>query len=470
MDKLVNADVKELNLLFTGNKKCSTTFRLTNLMHTMSVAVSLTTTNPSIFTFTQQFSIIPPLCTSSFTLNLSKPSNHPPISSPPDTVLVKSTMLPTGKASPEDLRRLFIKPGPHIFKDVTIPISFVGFHVIESLISTSSNVSKTLETAFVLSKAITWCDESEITSLLLPAVTAGNSYVVSSLIDAGADVNKRSPDGESLISLAIRSGDVDTVSVLVESRVLIDHEHDRLLHDAVFANRVDMIEVLCMNYLDLDLDLNSIDFELGQTPVHIAASYGNVEALELLIALGCDVDVADYNGWTAVHCAAVNGHVEAVNLLLSSCKYVKYALDKEKKTAFDLAVENRHIELYDTLHLGDVLCRAARKGDVDVMRKCLAEGARVNAKDQNGWTALHRAAFKGHVEGVKVLLDHGGLVDLVDGSGYTALHRAVEAGHVKVAMMLIAHGAKANMKSLAVPCDLDCFRNCNAVRGKIQRA
>lgn len=378
-------------------------------------------------------------------------------------------MLPTGKASPEDLRKLFTKPGPHIFKDVTIPISFVGFDVIKSLISTSCNGSKTLETAFVLSKAITWCDEAEITSLLLPAVIAGNSYVVSSLIDAGADVNKRSLDGdESLVSLAIKSGDVETVRVLVESRVLIDVERDRLLHDAVLANRVDMVEVLCVNCVDLDVNL--VDFELGQTVVHVAASYGNVEIVKMLIGLGCDLDVADCNGWTAVHCAAVNGHVEVVNVLLSSCGYVKYAVDKEGKTAFDLAVENGHRELYDVLYLGDVLCRAARKGDVDVMRKCLAEGARVNGKDQNGWTALHRAAFKGHVEGVKVLLDHGGLVDLVDGSGYTALHRAVEAGHVKVAMMLIAHGAKANMKSLAVPCDLDCFRNYNPVRGMIQRA
>ncbi|KAK9057274.1 hypothetical protein SSX86_022109 [Deinandra increscens subsp. villosa] len=472
MDRLVNAEVKELNLQFAGGKKCSTTFRLTNLMHTMSVAVSLTTTNPSNLSFIQSLSIIPPLGTGSFTLLLSKPLDHPPISTPLDNVLVRSTMLPTGKASLEELRRLFSRPGPHIFKDVTIPVSFVGPQVVEFLTSetevkNSVYVSKTLETAFILSKAISWCDESQVTSLLRPAARSGNSYVVSALLDAGADVNKRGPDGESVISLAIRSGSIDTVRILVESKCEVDHERDRFLHDAASVNRVDMMEVLCMGYLDLDV--NSIDSESGQTPLHVGAIHGNVEVLQFLITLGGDSDVADHNGSTALHYAAVNGHAEAVDLLLNSCNYVKYAVNTRGKTAFDLAVENGHTNLYNMLHLGDVLHRAARKGDVDEMRKCLAEGANVNGRDQNGWTPLHRTAFKGHIEGVKFLLNHGGLVDMVDGNGYTALHRAVEAGHAQVAMMLIAHGAKASMKSFAVPFEVDSFTNYNPIYGTIER-
>ncbi|KAM0050762.1 putative major sperm protein (MSP) [Helianthus debilis subsp. tardiflorus] len=463
MDRLVTADVKELNLVFTSNKKCSTSFRLTNLMHTMSVAVSLTTSNPSTLLFTQSFAIIPPLATGCFTMNLSKAVDDPPLSTPPDNVLVRSTMLPTGKASQEELRRLFSKPGPHIFKDVTIPISFVGPDVIRFLIT--STVSKTLETAFSLSKAISWCDESQLSWLLRLAATSGNSYVVSALLDAGAHVNKRGPDGDSVISLAIRSGSIDTVRILVESNCVVVSDSDRLLHDA--ANRVDMMEVLCMGYLDLDVNLVNGD---GQTPLHVGASYGNVEVLEFLVTLGCDPDVCDYNGWTALHCAAVNGHAKAVDFLLNSCNYVKYAMNKEGKTAFDLAVENGHTNLYDMLHLGDVLHRAARKGDVGEMKRCLREGAMVNGKDQNGWTPLHKCAFKGHIEGVKLLLNHGGLVDIVDGSGYTALHRAVDGGHAQVAMMLIAHGAKASMKSFSGRFDFDSFRKCSPLRGKVQRA
>ncbi|KHN46606.1 Serine/threonine-protein phosphatase BSL1 [Glycine soja] len=41
MDRLVKADTKEVEMIFLKGQKCSSSFKLTNLMHTMSVAVSL---------------------------------------------------------------------------------------------------------------------------------------------------------------------------------------------------------------------------------------------------------------------------------------------------------------------------------------------------------------------------------------------------------------------------------------------
>ncbi|KAL3517514.1 hypothetical protein ACH5RR_020103 [Cinchona calisaya] len=104
MDRLVKPDFQELCLFFTRGQRCCATFKLTNLMHTMSVAVSLTTTNPSVFDFSQCFSIIPPLSTSAFTLFLSRTCDQPPLSSLPDSIFVRSLMLPTGKARQGDLQ------------------------------------------------------------------------------------------------------------------------------------------------------------------------------------------------------------------------------------------------------------------------------------------------------------------------------------------------------------------------------
>lgn len=330
----------------------------------------------------------------------------------------------------------------------------MGPQVVEFLLAPSP---RKLDITYILSKAISVCDESQLYSLLRSAARCGNSYFVSTLIEAGADVNNRDLNERSVMSLAVQSGISDMVELLIDSGYVIDNSVDRLLHEVAAMNRVDLMEVLCLGFLDIDVSL--VDFH-GRTALHVAAIYGHVEILQFLVSVGSDPDVADHNGWTPLHCASIEGHVEAVEFLLNCSIYVKYAVTKEGQTAFALAVEKGHSDLYGMLHLGDVLQRAATIDDVPGMHNCLAQGAKVNGKDQNGWTPLHRAAFKGRMESVKLLLDHGAWVDVVDDSGYTPLHRAVEAGHVQVALALIAHGAKANMKGLkgVVPLHLESFK------------
>ncbi|XP_038682783.1 protein VAPYRIN-LIKE-like [Tripterygium wilfordii] len=454
MDRLVKPDVKEVELTFRRGQKSTVTFRLTNLMHTMSVGVSLTTSNPSFFSFNQPYSIIQPLSTSSYTLLLSKPSDKPPIRTTADVINVRSSMLPTGKANQDDLRRLFAKPGSHVFRDATIPITFVGPHVVDYLIFNNTQVP---ELNSLFSKAISGCTESELTNSLRSAVASANEKLVAVLIENGGDVNSKDLDGRSMISLAVRAESIDVVRVLVASGCIIDETIDRVLQEVAAMNRVDLMEVLITNYKNIDA--NSVDWH-GRTPIHVAAGSGHVEMIRYCVSIGGNTDLSDCDGWTALHFAAEKGHLEATECLLKCSSYAKYAVNKEGKTAFMIAVENGHSNLYDLLQLGDALHRAARVDDVHGMKSCLSEGAKVNGRDQNGWTPLHRAAFKGRVESVKILLSHGAEIDVVDDAGYTPLHCAVEAGQVQVSLLLIAHGAKANLKSLKglVPRNLDCFQ------------
>ncbi|PQM34988.1 ankyrin-3 [Prunus yedoensis var. nudiflora] len=457
MDRLVKPDVKEVELNFKRDQKCSTTFRLSNLMHTMSVAVSLTTTNPSLFSFSQPFSIIPPLSSASYSLLLSQPSDQPPLplSTPHDVINVKTSMLPTGKAHQDDLRRLFARPGPHVFRDATIPIAFVGPHVVEFLISQQTRIS---EFDSFFNKAISGCSGSDLTALLKPAIASGNANLVSDLIDAGAVVNQRNSDSGSLLSLGVGAGNVEIVKFLIASGCGIgNNSADMVLHEAAAINRVDLIEILCKSFAGIDL--NWVDPE-GRTPIHVAAAHGHVETLKFCISVGGNAEVSDCEGWSPLHCAAEKGHLEAAKCLLD-CSNGKYAVTRDGRTAFDIAAANGHSGLLGVLRYDDVLHRAARLDDANGLKSCLAEGADLNGRDQNGWTPLHRAAFKGRIECVKVLLNHGAQVDVVDDAGYTPLHCAVEAGHVQVALLLVAHGARANVKSLegVMPINLDRFKN-----------
>ncbi|KAF1318984.1 Tkl protein kinase, partial [Globisporangium splendens] len=71
---------------------------------------------------------------------------------------------------------------------------------------------------------------------------------------------------------------------------------------------------------------------------------------------------------------------------------------------------------------GDLLC-AAKAGDADGVRQCLARGSAVDEEDEDGWTALFWAADRG---------DMGAFVNEKDKDGKTVLDIAARNGHTRV--------------------------------------
>jgi ankyrin repeat protein len=409
-------------------------------MHTMSVAVSLTTTNPSTFSINKPLSVIPPLSSSTYTLHLSN-MNQPPLSDPADVITVRTSMLPTGKANTDDLRRLFNKPGPHVFRDAVITVILVGPTVAEFIVSNYDSV----EARSLFAKAISACEKSHLTNLLKPAVESGQLDYVTDLITAGGDASLTDSNGRSLIPSAIRTGKLDVLKLLVASGSRINDSVDFVLHEAAVLDRIDILKFLLEIFSD-ELDVNSTNTG-SKTPIHVAAMEGHVSVIEFFISIGGNPNTVDSQKWTPLHHAASRNHLKAVEFLLENSD-VKYAKELNGKTAFELAEERDHTRLFGLLRWGDALLRAARVDDVHALKKCLAEGAEVNRKDQNGWTPLHWASFKGRIKSVKILLEHGAEVDSVDDAGYTPLHCAAEAGHLQVALVLIAHGGcQTNLKT-----------------------
>jgi ankyrin repeat protein len=89
---------------------------------------------------------------------------------------------------------------------------------------------------------------------------------------------------------------------------------------------------------------------------------------------------------------------------------------------------------------------AAKAGDVAKVRQLLANGAKVDAREEDGWTPLHWAAFEGQADVVRVLLAAGAKVDARSESGKTPLHRAAWRGHADVVKVLLAAGAKVDAR------------------------
>ncbi len=101
----------------------------------------------------------------------------------------------------------------------------------------------------------------------------------------------------------------------------------------------------------------------------------------------------------------------------------------------------------DHVEIGEKLCRAAARGDLEALRKCIvAEGARVNACDYDRRSALHLAAAEGHASVAEFLVGARADVHARDRWGNTPLRDAERGWHVKVVKLLQQRGAVGTLR------------------------
>jgi hypothetical protein len=146
-----------------------------------------------------------------------------------------------------------------------------------------------------------------------------------------------------------------------------------------------------------------------------AAGNGNVAEMRRLVANGRNVNERDADGDTALHVAAVYGHVEAMRVLV-----VELGADKDAKDAAG----------------GTPLHFAAFKGQVEAIKALEQLGADKEAKNAAGGTPLHFAALNGQVEAIKALEQLGAQIYAQDADGETPLKLSIQYGHHQAAQVL----------------------------------
>lgn len=204
---------------------------------------------------------------------------------------------------------------------------------------------------------------------------------------------------------------------------------------------------------------------LEQMPLHIAARFGPVEMVKLLITMKADVNATAYNGFTPMHLtkekdiaallikawadldkrdswgktplqvAAQLGQIPVVEAILESgypCDLTSAVMLGKRELAIRLVRENPSAlkRQYATANLwgGDTpLAVAAGQGDFELVNIFLDAGADVNdgAEMPNAGsgkaTALTNAVWAGHKEVVELLLRRGASTDVVGGKFYTTI-------------------------------------------------
>ncbi|XP_057897019.1 ankyrin repeat domain-containing protein 24 [Melospiza georgiana] len=185
----------------------------------------------------------------------------------------------------------------------------------------------------------------------------------------------------------------------------------------------------------------------GKSAFHLAATRGNVDCLEAMLAHGVDAMTKDSSGYTALHLASKHGHPQCVSKLLQASCPVDVA-DGSGRTALHLAAASGCISCSEILcdfkaplNSKDKegctpLILAAKMSHSELCRYLLHRGAAVNCRDLQGRTALMLACESGSVDTVEVLVSAGARVGVVDATGHDAAHYGLATGNALIQHLL----------------------------------
>ncbi|XP_030629407.1 transient receptor potential cation channel subfamily A member 1a [Chanos chanos] len=199
------------------------------------------------------------------------------------------------------------------------------------------------------------------------------------------------------------------------------------LHLAVSLGHNSLVEEL-LSHSQTNANLEG---ELGNTPLILACTVDNHVAVETLFQHGAKLCRQNKLGHFPIHAAAFAGAKKSMEVVLKRGEEVCMSTES-------------HINYVDKtcsspLHL------AVRGGNLEVIKFCIAQGAKIDQQQCDKSTALHFACTQGATEAVKVMIlayDRvRDIINITDGACQTPLHKATIFDHCELAEYLISMGA-----------------------------
>ncbi len=181
-----------------------------------------------------------------------------------------------------------------------------------------------------------------------------------------------------------------------------------------------------------------------KTSLHLASLANRVENVEILLECGASVEVQDNQKMTPLHCAAVGGSGAVAKILCKAGSSIKVK-DSTGATPFVLAIRQSSLEVAKELLKHGIgvndpvtsnrdypLHIATESRESSMLAMILKEGARIEARNKKGKTALAKLASNGGcVKLINTLLVHGAESRALDKNGKSALYCAVENENYK---------------------------------------
>ena len=289
----------------------------------------------------------------------------------------------------------------------------------------------------------------------------GNVDIARTLVKHNANVNARTDSGDTPLTLAAMNRHDNVVHALsdYDCEVLAKDKdaYTALLHSSCERGYVGIVMALLTDHkADVNYRIHS-----GDTLIILAAICKQEPIVHALLSdSGCLVDAKNQDGYTALHYSCKYGHIDIVKTLVKHKANVNARTDSGN-TPLTLATRNKHDSVVHAL-LSDSQCLVDAKGQdgytaleyscryglVDITRTLVKHKADVNARTDSGDTPLTLAAEHGHDNVVHALLsDSQCLVDAKGQDGSTALQYSCIYGHVDIVRTLVKHKANVNART-----------------------
>jgi ankyrin repeat protein len=292
-------------------------------------------------------------------------------------------------------------------------------------------------------------------------------------------INAKGSNGQTALMHSCISNSGDIFVFLMENNAdfkIKDNFGKTALDYAIEHNRVEMIEYLALsgadtNGLDVDQVLKDAQkiIKTQELITKIRKTNPDLDKIKSCIA----VNTKGNNGQTALMHSCISNSGDIFVFLMENNADFNIK-DNFGKTALDYAIEHNRVEMIEFLALSgadtngldvDQILKDAQDAhkkiktqefiteikkpnpDLNKIRSYIAAGVDVNAKDNDGWTALTKVLRNGHTETLQLLINVAGAdVNIKNDKGRTALMYAAKKGYTEIAKLLLAAGADVNAK------------------------
>lgn len=280
---------------------------------------------------------------------------------------------------------------------------------------------------------------------LLELAGAGDTRAALALIDAHTEVNLAQPDGTTVLHWAVYYDDEELVESLLrrgaDPNVRNEYGATPLSQAAISGNPYVIRQLLKAG---AEADERGAD---DQTALMILARTPNVEAAEILVDGGADVNaVEQWRGQTALMWAAAQKQPEMVAFLLANGAEVD-AQSLPNNWERQVTAEPR-MKILPPGGLTPLLY-AAREGCTECVALLIKAGADLDKTDPDGVTPLVMANLNARWDSAMLLLEAGANPDKWDIYGRSPLYQAVDYS-------TLPHGGRPDRLSsdLATPLDV----------------